>query len=178
MKLICSKNYYQQKKWEMAMVDRGVAMEYAGMSEEEKMERERKHEERLEMLKKETEKILQTKRYVPSLLLAWSFRRLSIMALRAAKYFQMNLTILVDKNYGHINLYTDEIFSETIWHDGHYRHYLLTLLKWADGISISIEDDHGTQLIRISLNYKLMREVSTKPQEGAKVAKVGDSAAE
>ena len=51
MKLICSKNYYQQKKWEMAMVDREVAMEYAGMSEEEKMERERKHEERLEMLK-------------------------------------------------------------------------------------------------------------------------------
>lgn len=178
MKLICSKNYYQQKKWEMAMVDREVAMEYAGMSEEEKRERERKNEERLEKLKMETAKILQTKRYIPSLLLTWSFRRLSIMALRAARYFQMNLTILADKNYGHINLYTDEILSETIWNDGHYRNYLLTLLKWADGISISTEDDHGTQLIRISLNYKLMREVSTHPQEEAKVAKVGDSAAE
>lgn len=178
MKLICNKNYFQQKQWEMAMVDREVALEYASMSDEEKKAREKKHEERLESLKKETKKILQTKRYVPSLLLTWSFRRLSVMALRAAKYFQMNLTILADKNYGHINLYTDEILSETIWNDGHYRNYLLTLLKWADGISISTEDDHGTQLIRISLNYKLMREISTYPRTGVKVARVGDSTAE
>lgn len=100
------------------------------------------------------------------------------MALRAARYFQMNLTILADKNYGHINLYTDEILSETIWNDGHYRNYLLMLLKCADGISISTEDDHGTQLMRISLNYKLMRVLSTQPQTGVEVAKVGDSAAE
>ena len=162
MKLICSRYFFQQKKWEMAMVDRDVATEFAGMSEEEKAEREKKREARLEALKQETEKILSTKRYVPSLLLTWSFRRLSLMALRVAKYFQMNLTILADEHYGYINLFTDEILSEMVWNDGHHRRRLLTLLKWADGVSISIEDDHGEQLIRISLTYKLMREVEVK----------------
>lgn len=159
MKLICSRNYFQKKKWEMAMVEHEVEMEFASMSEEEKREREKKREERLEALKQKTVMLQSTKRYVPSLLLTWSFRRLSIMALHAAKYFQMNLTILADEHYGYINLYSDEILSEVIWNDGQYRRNLLTLLKWADGISISTEDDHGTQIIRFALTYKLTREI-------------------